>query len=193
MAQTADNPMTQESVPVTEAPHEPATTVEAVPVERPRRPLPPRARPTGEPRAARRRTRVEIRRVGALSVFKFSLLFYFCAMLILFFALLMIFLVLQAAGTIDTLENTIGCLVQEGERPTTGECIPYLIDGVTVFTWMFFLGCVGTVVVAALNTFVALIYNLISDIVGGVEVTLAEKRVREPGTLGVGEAARREV
>jgi hypothetical protein len=192
MAQTADNPMTQESVPVTEETREPATKVEAVPVERPRRPLPPR-RPAGEPRTARRRTRVEIRRVGALSVFKFSLLFYFCAMLILFFALLMIFLVLQAAGTIDTLENTIGCLVQEGERPTTGQCIPYLIDGVTVFTWMFFLGCVGTVVVAALNTFVALIYNLISDIVGGIEVTLAEKRVREPGTLGASESARREV
>jgi hypothetical protein len=193
MAQTADNPITQESVPVTEAPREPATKVEAVPVERPRRTLPPRARPSTEPRAARRRTRVEIRRVGALSVFKFSLLFYFCAMLIVFFALLMIFLVLQAAGTIDTLENTIGCLVQEGERPTTGECIPYVIDGVTVFTWMFFLGCVGTIVVAALNTFIALIYNLISDIVGGVEVTLAEKRVREPSGLGVSEAARREV
>jgi hypothetical protein len=175
-----ESPIPQEPMPVTEAPREPATKVEATTVQRPRRTFAPRPATAADSRSARRRTRVEIRRVGALSVFKFSLLFYFCAMLILFFALLMIFLVLKAAGTIATLENTIGCLVQEGERPTTGECIPYVIDGVTVFTWMFFLGSVGTVVVAALNTFVALIYNLISDIVGGIEVTLAEKRVREP-------------
>ena len=178
MAQTADNPITQEPAsPVEPAP--PAPNVEAVAVDRPRRGATRRPFAQVQTRAARRRTRVEIRRVGALSVFKFSLLFSFCGMLIVYLALLMIFLVLRAAGTIDSLENTVGCLVQTEQRKTTGECTPFLIDGVTLFTWLFFLGCLATVVVAALNTFVAIIYNLVSDIVGGVEVTLAEKRLRD--------------
>jgi hypothetical protein len=44
-----------------------------------------------------------------------------------------------------------------------------------VFTWLFLLGIVGVVLTAVLNTFIAVVYNLISDIVGGVEVTLAER------------------
>ena len=41
---------------------------------------------------------------------------------------------------------------------------------------LFLLGCVFTVVWSVINVFIAFLYNLISDIVGGIEVTLAEKR-----------------
>jgi hypothetical protein len=140
-------------------------------------------RPDGHRRArtrkpSPRRTRVTIRRVGVFSVFKFSLLFYFCAMLILFFALLMIWTIMQASGTIDTIECNVGRLLQPAGTTISvkDECVPYEIVGTVVFTWAFLIGCVGTVVLAALNTFVSVIYNLVSDIVGGVEVTLSEKR-----------------
>jgi hypothetical protein len=119
---------------------------------------------------------VEVRRVGALSVLKFSLLFYLCAMLITVLALALIFQVLEAAGVIRTLEtDLLGCLFQTGERPTTGACIPYDINGGVLFRWLVLAGLAATVVAALLNTFIAIVYNLISDIVGGVEVTLAER------------------
>jgi hypothetical protein len=182
MAQTAEEPAEPVTVPQApiEAPErdavEPAAPVEpGAPVERPRtRPRLPRRPAT----PGRRRTRVEIRHVGPLSVLKFSLLFYFCAMLIGFIALFLIFQVLEAAGTITTLETEIlGCLFRDAgvEQPTTGQCIPYEINGSVVFTWLFLLGVAGTVIIALLNTFIAVVYNLISDIVGGVEVTLAER------------------
>ena len=46
-----------------------------------------------------------------------------------------------------------------------------------IFAWLFVAGC-GRGRWSGLTVFVALLYNLISDILGGVEVTLAEKRTR---------------
>jgi hypothetical protein len=124
----------------------------------------------GEPR----RTKVTVRRFGLLSVFRFSLLMSFCMMLVIWLALLIIFLVLQAVGVTDTIAEWIGCLVNTTEG--TKACTPAVIDGAKIFTWLFFIGCLFALVWTALGVFFALLYNLISDIVGGVEVTLSERR-----------------
>jgi hypothetical protein len=128
------------------------------------------------PRRAGRgqRTRVEIRRVGPWSVLKFSLIFYFCVMLIVWIALLIIYLLLSAAGAVDSLAKLLGYLVASGPSSTRGPT-PVRIDGAQIFTYLFVAGCVLTVAWALVNLFVALIYNLISDVIGGVEITLADK------------------
>jgi hypothetical protein len=120
------------------------------------------------------RTRVEIRRVGPWSVLKFSLIFYFCVMLIVWIALLIIYLFLSAAGAVDSLAKLLGYLVASGPSSTRGPT-PVRIDGAQIFTYLFVAGCVLTVAWALVNLFVALIYNLISDVIGGVEITLADK------------------
>jgi Transmembrane domain of unknown function (DUF3566) len=135
--------------------------------------VPRSSRSMTPPKKATRRTQVVIRRVGPWSVLKFSLIFYFCVMLILFFALLMIYLVLSAAGSIDSLEKVLGYVF--GNGTSTRGPTPVNIDGRQVFTWIFFAGLVFTVVWSLINVFVAFLYNLISDILGGIEVTLAEK------------------
>jgi Transmembrane domain of unknown function (DUF3566) len=124
----------------------------------------------GEPR----RTKVTVRRFGLLSVFRFSLLMSFCMMLVIWLALLIIFLVLQAVGVTDTIGEWIGCLVNS-DTGTYG-CTPAAIDGAKIFTVLFFVGCLFALVWTALAVFFALLYNLISDIVGGIEVTLSERR-----------------
>jgi Transmembrane domain of unknown function (DUF3566) len=129
-----------------------------------------RSRVFGEPR----RTKVTVRRFGLLSVFRFSLLMSFCMMLVIWLALLIIFLVLQAVGVTDTIAEWIGCLVNTTEG--TKSCTPAFIDGAKIFTLLFLAGCVFALVWTALAVFFALLYNLISDIVGGVEVTLSERR-----------------
>jgi len=125
-------------------------------------------------RSGSRRTRVTVRRFGLLSVFKFALIFSVCAMVIVWLALMLIFFVLQAAGVTDTIAYWIGCVIQAPEG--TKQCVASGIDAFKLFTYLFFAGLVMAAASAVLWTFMALIYNLISDIVGGVEVVLAEKR-----------------
>ena len=127
-------------------------------------------------RKAARRTRVVIRSVSPLSVLKLSLVFYFCVMLILYFALLIVYMILSAAGAIDAFGRVLGNLFAKGNS-TLGPA-PVHIDGKLVFTYLFIAGCVFTVAWSLINVFLAFLYNLTSDIVGGVEVTLAQKPSR---------------
>src|SRR6266496_5999294 len=162
MTTTAEEPFTQAPTP-----DPPVIDVELGGTVRPRRAE--RSRAFGEPR----RTKVTVRRFGLLSVFRFSLLFSFCMMLVIWLALLIIFLVLQAVGVTDHVAQWIGCLVNTTEG--TKSCTPAIIDGARIFTLLFLVGCLFTLVWTALAVFFALLYNLISDIVGGVEVTLSER------------------
>jgi hypothetical protein len=134
------------------------------------------------PRRGIRRTRVEVRRVGPLSVLKFSLIFYFCVFLVIYLALAIIWAILSASGVIDSLEQLLGTIFPSGtglsptQQVSTGRPQPIAIDTGQVFTWLFFAGCIGVAIWSLINVFVAVMYNLISDIVGGVEVTLADRR-----------------
>ena len=125
-------------------------------------------------RAAPRRTRVIVRKVGPLSVMKFSLLFYLCLMLIVLFAMVIVYGILSAAGAIESLEKVLGYVFGTGTT-STGGAEPIEIDGRVVFTWALVGGLIFVVIWSVLNVFVAMLYNLISDIIGGVEVTLAER------------------
>jgi hypothetical protein len=137
----------------------------------------PRRNPLRPVRRGARRTRVVVRQVGPLSVLKFSLIFYFCVMLIVFFALLIIYGVLSAAGAMEEVGKLLGYFFGTGETGTR-DPEPIAINGRVVFTWLFVGGLVFTVVWSVINVFVAFLYNLISDIVGGIDVTLAEKPPR---------------
>jgi hypothetical protein len=131
-----------------------------------------RTTPNGSRKAARR-TRVVLRKVGPLSVLKFSLIFYLCVMLIVYLALLIIYILLSAGGAVDSLAKILGYVFGSGD--STSGPTPVVIDGRAVFTWLFVAGLVFAVIWSVINVFVAFLYNLISDIVGGIEVTLAEK------------------
>jgi hypothetical protein len=120
---------------------------------------------------------VVVRRVSPWSVLKFSLLFYLCIMLIGYLALAIIYVVLSAAGAIDSLSRILGELFATGDVSLEGAA-PYQINGGVVFTWLFFAGLVFTGLWSLINVFIAFLYNLISDLVGGIEVTLTEKTGR---------------
>jgi Transmembrane domain of unknown function (DUF3566) len=137
----------------------------------PHAPVPP-VRGATRPAKARR-TRVVVRKVGPLSVLKFSLLFYFCVMLIIYFALMIIYWLLGAVGAIDSTERLLGYVFATGDASGPQ---PIHIDGGEVFFWLFLGGCGAVVIWSLINVFVTFLYNLISDVVGGIEVTLGEKR-----------------
>jgi hypothetical protein len=135
-----------------------------------------RARARASTRRVRRgprRTEVVVRKIRPWSVLKFSLLFYFCLMLIVYLALAIIWVVLSAAGVIDTVASFLGQL--NTSSTGTREPEPLNINTGAVFTWLFVVGCVVTVIWSLVNVCLALIYNLISDVIGGIEVLLAGK------------------
>jgi hypothetical protein len=165
MTTTAEDPITEQPTAEptidVELPTTPASRAEKAPA-RTRRP------------PSNRRTRVTVRRFGLLSVFKFALIFSVCMMVVLWLALMLIFFALQAAGVTDTISYWVGCVINDAEG--TKRCVAAGIDGVRLFSTLFGVGLVMAAASAILWTFIALIYNLIADIVGGVEVVLAEKR-----------------
>jgi len=162
-----ESPVRADSAAYPDGPADTASTPRGAARRRPLRPV----------RQGARRTRVVVRRVGPLSVLKFSLIFYFCVMLIVFFALAIIYAVLSAAGAMEEIGKLLGYFFGTGETGTR-DPEPIAINGGAVFTWLFIGGLVFTVVWSVINVFVAFLYNLISDIVGGIDVTLAEKPPR---------------
>jgi hypothetical protein len=168
----------QRPEPQTAAASPPQSQAQAV-VEAPPRPraqpVPPSTKQMSEAdsrrerRAQARRTRVVVRHVGPLSVLKLSLIFYFCVWLIVFFGLMIAFGIASSLGVVDKTAQFWGKLFSDAGADFT-------INGNWIFTRLFLIGSGMVVVAALLNLIVTFLYNLISDVVGGLEVTLSEKR-----------------
>ena len=122
-------------------------------------------RSVGQPRP--RQTKVVLRRVGPWSVLRFSLLFYFCVMLVVLLALGMLYAVLGAVGALDRFTS----LAQELFSDEL-----FAIHKGWVFSRLTLIGLAMVVVWSLINLFIAFLYNLISDVLGGVEITLSERR-----------------
>lgn len=121
----------------------------------------------GTKRPTTRRIRVGIRRINPWSVLKFSLIFYFCVMLVVLFGLAILYMLLGALGVLDSLAQLLGDLWTGGE---------FEFHGFAIFRTLFLVGFITVVIGSALTVFIAVLYNLISDLVGGIEVTLVERR-----------------
>ena len=127
------------------------------------------ANPQGEKKPAMqvrrlRRGRLAIRKIDPWAVLKFSLVFYFCMLLIFLLGTAVIFATLKAFGVIDNIERVLRNLQ-----------IDFTIAGGTIFRWFFLIGLVGTVVASAITVFLSFLYNLIADVVGGIELLVTER------------------
>jgi hypothetical protein len=124
----------------------------------------------GVRRPTARKVRVVVRRINPWSVLKMSLLFYFCLMLVVLVGLGILYGVLDSLGILDTTEELLSELgFGEG---TTG----FEFNAGYIFRTLLLIGLISTGLWAALTVFVAFLYNLIADLVGGIEVTLTERR-----------------
>jgi hypothetical protein len=110
---------------------------------------------------------VIVRKVGPWSVFKMSFFFYLCVMAVVLGAFLILYGVLGAIGALDSLQR----LIQDLFADRT-----FQIDGSWLFSRALAVGFAMVVLWTLINVFVAFLYNLLSDIVGGIEVTLSEHR-----------------
>jgi hypothetical protein len=118
-----------------------------------------------------RRARLHIKRIDPWSMMKFS----FAVSLVLFFvavvATSVLYLALDAMGVFDEVNKALAELV--GSAGGSGGGFKITAKGVVGGSAL--LGAVNVVLFTALATLGAFIYNVCADLVGGIELTLAEK------------------
>lgn len=110
--------------------------------------------------------------VGPWSVFKLSLFFSFLGMLAMLGALAAVYFVLESNGSLEAVEK----LVRQTELDASFE-----FDAGWIFTRLFWIGCLATVAMSVVLTLLAILYNAISDLIGGLKLTIQEpESVGEP-------------
>lgn len=114
-----------------------------------------------------RHARVVVRKVGPWSVLKISFLFYLCVMAVILGAFVILYWLLGAIGALDSLQRLIRDLFADQS---------FQISGNWLFTRGLAIGFGMVVLWTLINVFIAFLYNLLSDVVGGIEVTLSERR-----------------
>jgi hypothetical protein len=119
--------------------------------------------------AGARRAEVVLRRVNAWSVLRISLLFYFCVMVILVFALSIVYWVLGIMGVLNSVSDVLTNILETGDAN-------YVINGQWLFLRALVIGAAWVVIWSLVNMLLALLYNLIADVVGGIRITLAEPK-----------------
>ncbi|HYH28089.1 MAG TPA: DUF3566 domain-containing protein [Actinomycetota bacterium] len=118
--------------------------------------------------AAARRIRVSVRKVSPWSVLRLSLIFYFCLMLVVIFGLGILYAMLSSIGVLDSMAELLGSV---GFGDGTFE-----FNAGSIFRTLFLIGFITVIVGSVFTAFLAFLYNLISDLVGGIELTLVERR-----------------
>ena len=134
--------------------------------------VPPAAVPSAQSRSVRvpRRTSLQLRRLDPWSVLKISLVLSVCGFLVWLVAVGVLYGVLAGMGVWDQINGTYSDLTSANNAQVSNE----LISGGRVFGTAFVIGLVNIVLMTALATVGSLVYNVVADFVGGIEVTLSE-------------------
>jgi hypothetical protein len=116
-----------------------------------------------------RRSRRVVRHVGLWSVFRFSVLLYVTFLIVAMVTGIGLWIAASDSGAIKSIEHFID--------------VTFLVKNFHFQSWPILLGGFGMGVVlvfvgTGVNLLVAAFYNLISDVVGGIEISVIEE---EPG------------
>ena len=117
------------------------------------------------------RASMQIRRVDPWSALKVSLVLSVALFFVWMIAVAFLYLVLGGMGVWSKLNSNVGDLLTSASGSSGGE----LVSSGTIFGGAALIGLVNIVLLTAMATVGAFIYNLTTDIVGGVEVTLADR------------------
>jgi hypothetical protein len=130
------------------------------------------ARPVGS-QVRVRKARLRVARVDPWSVMKVAFVLSIALGIVTLVGTAVVWEVLNGLGVFSSLNKTVGDLTSSGSGAST-----YNLSSVLSFTrvegYMLIVALVDIVLVTALATLGAYLYNLSSGFVGGLEVTLAE-------------------
>ncbi|MGL5246996.1 MAG: DUF3566 domain-containing protein [Brooklawnia sp.] len=175
-APTAVNPVVKE--PVAEATA--TVTAAAAPAAAkpaagavPTRPRTGRVRTAGGTVRPARKARLRVARLDPWSVMKVSLMFSIAVGIVLFVAVALLWSVIEASGALQTLQDTLNALLGNPDGSGTVQ-VSAFIDRWRVLGFTAIVSGINVILLTALATLGAFLYNLSSSVLGGLEVTLAE-------------------
>lgn len=138
------------------------------------RPIPPGGETRSTPAPGRpRRARLAVQRLDPWSVFLFSLLAAVCLGIALLVAVTALYAVLSSLGVLSSVNTLIAELT--GGAGTDPATAPPLITLSRVLGATAVLAAIDVVLLTALATLGAVLYNACSMLTGGVEVVLGER------------------
>ena len=119
-----------------------------------------------------RQAHLTIARVEPWSVMKFSFVVSLVAFVILFVAVSVLYGTLSALGVFESLQRVVASVTSSQDSAGVNAAKWFTASRVLGYTAL--LGSLNIVLITAMSTIGAVIYNLASRLVGGVEVTLRE-------------------
>ncbi len=163
-------PQTRSVQAVTDPAAPERTAPVAVPPARPAETA--RRTPSGPSRAPRR-ARLRLSRIDPWSVMKVSFLLSIAFGIVTVVSVFMVWSVLGAAGVWSSINNTVSDTVSSGSNVSTFNIEDYLgMSRVLGFTML--VSVIDVILITAIATLGAFLYNMASSLLGGIEVTLAE-------------------
>lgn len=120
-----------------------------------------------------RRARLKIANIDPWSVMKVSFLFSVALGVILLVAVALLWLLLDFMGFFSTVASTVEDI--SGEEGSAGFDVVGFFSLPRVLGMATIVALIDIVMITALTTLAAYLYNISTDLVGGVEVTLAEE------------------
>jgi hypothetical protein len=133
---------------------------------------PPQKAQSKQSKRAARQAHLTIARVEPWSMMKFSFVVSLVAFVILFVAVSVLYGVLSAVGVFDSLQRVVTSLTSS--QGSAGVNAKTWFSASKVLGYTALLGSLNIVLITAMSTIGAVVYNLTSRLVGGVEVTLRE-------------------
>jgi transmembrane protein DUF3566 len=119
-----------------------------------------------------RQAHLTVARVEPWSVMKFSFVVSLVAFVILFVAVSVLYGALAGLGVFDSLQRVVSDVTSS--QGSTGVNAKAWFSASRVLGYTALLGSLNIVLITAMSTIGAVVYNLTSRLVGGVEVTLKE-------------------
>ena len=118
-----------------------------------------------------RKVRRLVRHIDPWSALKLSVLVALSLWLITMIASVILWTVARNAGTVSSVEEFVNSTFSLQELKLDGE---FLFRQFSLLSLMFYLGVAGAIVVATL------VFNLISDIIGGIWISVIEEETARP-------------
>jgi hypothetical protein len=134
-----------------------------------------KARPAANRGRGPRRARLQLRHIDTWSTLKISLVVSIALFFVWMVAVGVLFGVLNGLGVFDTLNDLFGQLGSVSGDAAGAESSSEVITAGVVFGGAAVIGLINIVLMTALCTIGSVVYNLCSDLVGGLEVTLSER------------------
>jgi Transmembrane domain of unknown function (DUF3566) len=132
----------------------------------------PKPRLKGSQKKQARRANLVIARLEPWSVMKFSFLMSLVAWVVLFVAVALLYYALSGLGVFAAIQRTLSSVTSS--QSSAGVNLASWTSPSKVLGYTMLIGAFDIVLITALSTLGAVIYNLVTHLGGGIEVTLKE-------------------